>query len=308
MKKLNLALVYGGFSDEKEVSKLSALTVKNNLRKDKYKIYFLDLKKDFYQFLDLIRKKKVDLVVPVIHGWGGEDGRLQGLLDILNIPYIFSGYFAHAVAMNKKATKQLLLGVKVNFAKDIVIRKGEKSNPSLGKLKYPIIVKPNNSGSSIGVILVNNKNELARAISWAFEYDKELILEEFIRGREFSLPIYGNKNIKALSVIEIVPKISKWFDYKAKYTPGGSEEICPAKISKKLENKIKSIGVEIFKRLNCKDLSRIDFMVDKNEKIYFLEINTIPGFTPESLVPKALTTAKIKISDFLDKLIEERLR
>lgn len=311
MKKINVAIIYGGLSSESQISKLTAQTIFDELDKNKYNAQLLDLKKNFKKFLDLALKKKIDIVIPAVHGWGGEDGRLQGLLDLIEIKYIFSPYYAHAVAMNKKLTKLVAGQAGLNILPDILIKKNELIvyKDIIRKLSFPIIVKPNNSGSSVGVKIAKNLAELKTNIKYGFKFDKELILEKCIKGREFTMSIYGNKQPKVLPIIEIVPKVSSWFDYKAKYTEGGSEEICPAKISAAIAKSIREQGLKIFKALGCKDLSRADFIQDsRSGKIYFIEINTIPGMTKQSLFPKALATQKITLKSYFDKVIRESLK
>ncbi len=310
MSKIYIAVLYGGFSNESEISKLTAKTIFNELDKNKYQSQLFDLKTDLKKFLDLALQKKIDLVIPAIHGWGGEDGRLQGMLDLLGIKYIFSPYYAHAVAMNKKLTKIVAEQADLTILPDVLIKKDEKINYTqiIKKLRFPIIVKPNNSGSSVGIKIAKNLAELKLAIKHGFKFDQELILEKYVKGREFTVAIYEDKKIKTLPIIEIIPKVSSWFDYKAKYTKGGSEEVCPANISKKIAKNIKSQGLKIFLALGCKDLARVDFIQDKKTgTIYFLEINTIPGMTEHSLVPKALKSVKIKLGDFLEHAIQTTL-
>jgi D-alanine-D-alanine ligase len=310
MSKKYVAIVYGGFSNESKISKLTASTIYNKINKNKYKVQLFDLKKDLKNFLSLALSKKIDLVIPAVHGWGGEDGRLQGMLDLLNVKYIFSPYYAHAVAMNKKLTKIVATKANLTVLPDVLIRKNERISYTdiLKKLSFPIIIKPNNSGSSVGIIIVKNLGELKLGIKHGLKYDKELILEKYIKGREFTLAICCYKKIETLPIIEIVPIISSWFDYKAKYTKNGSAEICPAPISSTIAKNIRQQGMAIFLALGCKDLARADFIQDKkSKKIYFIEINTIPGMTKASLFPKALATKKITLSTYFDKLIKENI-
>ena len=310
MKKINIGIIYGGFSNESKISELTAQTIFSELNKKKYNVRLFDLKKDFKNFLDLATKKKIDLVIPAVHGWGGEDGRLQGMLDLLGIKYIFSPYYAHAVAMNKKLTKIVAKQTGLTILPDVLIKKNEKIRLSsiVKKLSFPIVVKPNNSGSSVGVKIAKNLAELKSGINYGFKFDTELILEKYIKGREFTMAICGHKQVATLPIIEIVPKISSWFDYKAKYTKDGSAEICPAQISSAMAKDICNQGVKIFKALGCKDLARADFIQDqKTGKIYFIEINTIPGMTKNSLFPKALAAQKIALSSYFDKAIKENI-
>jgi D-alanine-D-alanine ligase len=308
MAKIKIGIVYGGFSNESQVSKLTSQTIFNELNKNKYQVQLFDLQKDLKKFLDLALKKKINLVIPAVHGWGGEDGRLQGMLDLLQIKYIFSPYFAHAIAMNKKMTKIIAEREGLNILPDVLISKNGTISYAqiIKKLSFPIIVKPNNAGSSVGVRIAKNLTELKAGIKYGFKFDNELILEKYIKGREFTMAMHGHKDVKALPIIEIVPIISSWYDYKAKYAKNGSTHICPAKISSKIAKNIRSQGLRIFKALGCKDLARADFILDKKSgKVYFIEINTIPGMTKTSLFPQALAAKKIALNDYFDQVIKQ---
>lgn len=308
MKKKRIAIVYGGFSNESKISEATAATILQNLDSKKHKIFSFDLARDLRSFLNLILDKKIDLVIPAIHGWGGEDGRLQAMLDLLGVNYIFSPYLAHAIGVNKKITKIMAKEVGLTVLPDMVIKKNKKIsyNQVVKTLSFPMIVKPNNSGSSIGIRVAKNRKELKEAVKHGFKFDKELILEKFINGREFTVTVKDDKKIHILPIIEIIPKASAWFDYDAKYLDGGSQEICPAKISKQISQKLSKDSAKIYEILGCRDLARVDFIQDKKtKKIYFIEINTIPGLTKNSLVPKALLSKKIKISHFFESLIKK---
>jgi D-alanine-D-alanine ligase len=256
-------------------------------------------------------EEKIDLILPIVHGPYVEDGKLQGMLDMLGISYVFSGTLASALAMNKHKTKLMAKSVGVKIAKEIIISKNKKYNLDkiITKLNLPIVIKPIELGSSVGINIAKTKEELDDSIKKALEYGKEVMLEQFIKGRELTVAIMGNKNPKALPVIEIIPKVSTFFDYKAKYQAGGSEEVCPAQISDDITKKVQKYAVKIFKAIGCRDLARADFILSENDgKLYFLEINTIPGMTATSLAPQAAKAAGMEFSDFLDKLIEAALK
>ena len=243
--------------------------------------------------------------MPILHGPFGEDGRIQGMLDMLDVPYVFSGVLAQAIAMNKPKTKALVKNEGVLIAKDVVIGKNENYNLDkiISELSLPIVIKPSELGSSVGMSIAKTKKELEQGIKTAFKYDQELLLEQFIRGRELTVAVLGNNPPKALPVIEIIPKVSDWFDYKAKYDVGGSDEICPAKIPARIKNKVQKQSIAAYKAIGCKDLARVDFIWGRGDKLYFLEINTIPGMTATSLVPKSAKVAGMEFNQFLDKLI-----
>lgn len=250
---------------------------------------------------------KIDLVFPIGHGAYIEDGKIQGLLEMLGIPYLFSGTLASALAMNKQKTKLVAKSAGLKVAKEIILKQNKKYNTVkiIKKLSLPIVVKPIESGSSVGMSICRQENELDSAIGKAFEYSEDVMLEQFIQGRELTVAVMGNVHSKALPVVEIIPKVSDFFSYEAKYQAGGSEEVCPADIPEEIRKKAQRYAIKIFKALDCHDLARADFIWEETTgKIYFLEINTIPGMTSASLAPKAAKAAGLAFPQFLDKLIE----
>lgn len=312
MPKLKIALLSGGISGEREVSLKTGEQIFNALDKAKYKIFKYDPKIDLKRFFNDAINKRFDLVFPALHGPFGEDGKLQGMLDMINMPYVFSGCLASALAMDKYKTKIIAKSNGLTIAKDIILNKEENNyniNKIIKQLSFPLVVKPVELGSSVGASIANTAQELKKGIKTAFKCDNRIMLEQFIAGRELSVAVVGEEQkAKALPVIEIIPKISKWFDYKAKYEMGGSEEVCPAEIPNGVKNEIQKLAVKIFQAIGCKDLARADFIWSKkNNKIYFLEINTIPGMTQTSLAPQAAKAAGIEFGEFLDQLISSAL-
>lgn len=250
---------------------------------------------------------KIDLVFPIGHGAYVEDGKIQGMLDMLGIPYLFSGTLSSALAMNKQKTKLVARNAGLKVAKEVIPQKNKKYNQDkiIRKLGLPIVVKPIESGSSVGMSICGEEKHLGKAIEKAFEYSTEVMLEQFIAGRELTVAVMGNERPKALPVVEIIPKVSDFFSYEAKYQSGGSDEICPADIPEVVRKKVQRYATKIFKALDCRDLARADFIWNESSgKIYFLEINTIPGMTSTSLAPKAAKAAGLTFSQFLDKLIQ----
>lgn len=312
IKKINIALLVGGFGSEREVSINSGENVFTSLDKEKYNVVKYDFRNDFDNFIKDCLSKKFDLIIPILHGTNGEDGRLQGFLDIIGIPYLFSSMLPSAISMNKYKTKLILKNsIDLKLAKDFIIKKEDYFNIDniALELGLPMVVKPSEGGSSCGVSIVKNKEDLKNIILDTFKYGDEIILEEFIKGREITVPVIENKGkIEALSVVEIIPKISEWFDYKAKYEDDGSLEICPAEIDENITKEVQKLSEDVFKIMGCSDLVRIDFILDKNNVLYFLEINTIPGLTKNSLTPKALKASNINISTFFDNLIENKIK
>lgn len=337
--KKQIAIIFGGQSGEHEVSIKSASQVIEALDRNKYDVIPMAITKSGFWLVgeegrkylknnlskaekeggvenDFFPKNRnklpqefpvIDLVLPIMHGTFGEDGKLQGTLEMLGLSYAFSGTLASALAMNKNKTKTIVKVVGLKVAEDLVIAKNEKYDLEkiIKKLNFPMVVKPSELGSSVGIELANTKEELKLAIEKAFEYGKEVLLEKFIKGRELTIPVMGNQKPKALPVVEIVPKVSGWFNYQAKYEVGGSEEICPADIPEKIREKVQIDAVKAFKTIGCHDLARADFIWDDaNDEIYFLEINTIPGLTSTSLVPQSAQVGGMNFPIFLDKLIE----
>lgn len=250
---------------------------------------------------------KIDLVLPILHGPFGEDGRIQGMLDMLGVPYVFSGVLAHAIGMNKPKAKIIAAQAGVPVAEDLVIAKNEKYNLDeiTEKLSLPLMVKPSELGSSVGISLAKTKEDLEKGIADAFSHGDEVILEQYIKGREFTVTVMGGNNPRALAVTEIIPLISEFYDYKAKYEDGGSKHVIPAEISKSDEEKLKGYAVATFKSIGCADLARVDFLwSEKENEYYFTDINTIPGMTPTSLAPEAAALAGMNFTQFLNKLIE----
>jgi D-alanine-D-alanine ligase len=336
MKK-NIAIIFGGNNSEHEVSLSSAGAVAGVVDKNKYNIIYVAIlkngnwiigpqakkylkekkdvqllkKNDIAKFVEMVGKKNIDLVVPILHGEYGEDGRLQGFLDILNVPYVFSGHSAHALGMNKSKTKKVMDSIGVQTIPGYTIDRNEKYNISkiIQELGLPLFVKPSNAGSSVGISKVENKNELADAIEKAFKHGSQVIIEKMIDGRELTVAIIehnGKQNV--LPVIEITANTNDWYDYDAKYKTGGSEHICPAKISKKMEIIAKDYALKAFNEIGCRHLARTDLLWDENTKImYFLEINTIPGMTGTSLVPDAAREAGIPFDELINNLIKSNL-
>lgn len=251
--------------------------------------------------------QKIDLMFPIGHGAYIEDGKLQGMLEMLGMPYVFSGTLSSALAMNKSKTKLVAKNTGLKVVKEIKLSKKQRfyAEKIVKKLGLPAVVKPVASGSSVGISICNDAGDLKNKITKALEENNAVMIEQFIKGRELTVAVMGNKNPKALPVIEIIPKVSSFFNYEAKYQPGGSEEICPAKIPDEIRKKVQRYAIKIFKALDCRDLARADFIwSEKDNKLYFLEINTIPGMTATSLAPKAAKAAGLDFTQFLDKLIE----
>jgi D-alanine-D-alanine ligase len=343
MARLKVGLIFGGKSDEHEVSLRSAREVWSNLSPEKYEIIPIAITKNGewlvgdkgarYMEINLPKAGKVggvaqnqsdspsssnsglsdlfqediDLIFPIGHGAYIEDGRLPGMLDMLGISYLFSGTLASSLAMDKQKTKLVAKNTGLKVAKEVLLQRGKKYDAAkiIKKIGLPVVVKPVDSGSSVGVTICREEAELENAISKAFQCGSRVMLEQFIKGRELTVAVMGDESPKALPVIEIIPKVASFFSYEAKYQAGGSVEICPADIPDEVRKKVQRYAVKIFKALGCSDLSRADFIWnEENDKTYFLEINIIPGMTSTSLAPQAAKAAGLSFPEFLDRLIQ----
>ena len=319
-----IAIVAGGDSSEYEISIKSANEVKKELG-TKYKTYVIVIrgdnwywegekgrihgidKNDFSLNIDGT-KIRFDAVFVAIHGTPGENGLLQGYFDMLKIPYTSCDAFCSALTFNKQACKLFLKEYGVLMADAVLIRRGESISPDdlINRLGLPCFVKPNDSGSSFGVSKVKSAEELVPALEEAFKESDEVLVEKFMGGRETACgvvkTISRSKSI-VLPVTEIVSK-KEFFDYEAKYTPGLSDEITPAPMDETITGKIQDLSSTIYDLLGCKGIVRVDFIV-VGETPYFLEINTVPGMTRESLVPKQAEAAGIGLSDIYSLVVED---
>lgn len=304
MSKLRLALIYGGISSEREVSLSSGREVFEALDKSKYDITVYDPKTDIPKLVS--DAATTDAALIILHGPYGEDGTIQGMLDLLGIPYQGSGVLGSAVAMSKITSKKLYQQASLPIPEYIEIHKNGERTPEkyIDEIGIPMVVKPASGGSSIGMSIVRDAEKLSEAIDKGFMYDEILLLEKCIDGIELTCGVIGNSDLETLPVIEIIPgKESEFFDYEAKYTPGVTEEICPARIDDELTKRVQELAKEAHRTLFCKGYSRTDFIL-KERELYILETNTIPGMTANSLLPLAARTAGMSFSGLLDKLIQ----
>ena len=304
MKKIRLALLSGGVSTEREVSLNSGSQVFNALDKDKYEITQYDPKTDLQKLV--LDAPAIDAALIILHGPFGEDGTVQGLLDLLNIPYQGAGVLGSAAAMNKLTAKQLYGNAKIPTPTYLSL--GLKDKISIPKavdtLGLPIVVKPACAGSSVGMTIVKEEKDLADAIKLGFDHDDTLILERYIKGVELTCGVLGNEDLEALPVIEIIPGDShEYFDYQAKYVAGETEEICPARIDPALTQQVQDLAIQAHKALFLKGYSRTD-MILRDSDLFVLETNTIPGMTATSLFPQSAQVGGYSFSALLDKLIQ----
>ena len=321
--KRKIALVTGGFSGEAEISYKSAITVGNNIDTDKFDFYTIDIhptgwfytnEKDEKCLVDKTdftiifqnEKIKFDAILMCLHGTPGEDGKLQGYFDLINLPYTSCNAATSALTFNKRYTLAVAAFGGIKVAKSVHLFKQNKLdiNSILKNLQLPVFVKPNNGGSSLGMSKVVDSTLLESAIIKAFEVDDQVLVEEMISGREFTIGVYSTKNeLIALPITEIITQ-NDFFDYEAKYL-GKSEEVTPAKISNEIKTQIEKAALEIYDLLNCSGIVRIDFIYnEKDAQPYMLEVNTVPGQSQASIVPQQVLAKGLTLKEFYTSLIE----
>ena len=343
MNKIKLGVVFGGMSTENEVSCISGASVIKHLNKEKYNVFpiYIDKIGNWYKVkLEDVEKseelenkehieniteylKQMDVIFPVLHGLYGEDGTIQGLFELLKIPYVGCGVLASSVGMDKVYTKLIFEKANINQAKYIYIRKynekyiyiDEEFNEKIlelediakitnDKLRFPVFVKPSNSGSSVGINKAHNIEELKNAIVEAGKYDNKILIEEGIVGKEVECAVLGNEDVISSCVGEI-KSADEFYSYDAKYNNENSKTLIPAEISEENSKEIQKLAIKAFKAISGRGLSRVDFFIeDKTEKIYINEINTLPGFTSISMYPKLFEAVGILYEKLLDNLIE----
>lgn len=329
-EKLNIALFAGGNSSEREVSLQSAAQVAESLDKQKYNVILIDLKGRDWHFKDsngvnyqvdkndfsiTIGETKTlfDYALILIHGTPGEDGRLQGYLDMMSVPYSSCGVVSSVITFDKITCKRTIAGTGsgIVMAKDIVFNRGERIDPQsvVAKLGLPVFVKPNASGSSFGVTKVKSVEEILPAIDEALTESDTVLIEEFIDGREMGCGVMLTKDREyILPITEIVSK-KEFFDYQAKYTAGFSDEITPADIDPIIARELNRMSRAAYKACDCRGLVRIDFIIRKKDSTpYLIEVNSIPGMSGGSIVPKQIKELGMTIGQMFDIVITDTLK
>ena len=331
---IKLGIIYGGISTEHDVSIMSAKSIIKNLNKDKYEVHEIYINKygkwfevkngeneEIYNLIWTI--KELDVVFPVLHGIGGEDGTIQGMLELLKVPYVGCGVLSSAVGMDKVYTKIIFEKAQIPQTKYISVYKKEdkyyiqkedmeeeqlKIEHITGKLKFPMFVKPSNSGSSVGVKKAKDIGELKLAIENASQYDRKIIVEEGIDGIEVECGILDDGEIKASTIGEI-RSAKEFYSFDAKYNIPESKTIIPANIDKEKIEEVKKLAIKAFKAIDGKGIARVDFFIEKDtNKIYINEINTMPGFTEISMYPKLFESLGMQYFELLDKLIQNAIK
>lgn len=348
MSKLKLGVILGGMSSEHDVSITSGTSVIKNLDKEKYEIYpiYIDKQGNWYEYtknLDEIEVLEVgrqieekreitnvieylqecDVIFPVLHGLYGEDGTIQGFLELLKKPYVGCKVLGSSIGMDKVYTKVIFDRANINQAKYLYIKKTEQGYIYIDKefneysyslneiaeivkkeLGYPVYVKPSNSGSSVGINKAHNEEELAEAVEFASKYDRKILIEEEIKGREVECAVLGNEEVEATCIGEILPA-EEFYTFDAKYKNSESRVIIPAEIPENISEEIRRNAIKAFKAIDGKGLSRVDFFIEhETNRVIINEINTMPGFTQISMYPKLWEQMGVSYTELLDRLIE----
>ncbi len=295
MKKIQVAVLKGGVSTEREVSLRSGIAVAEALVQSGFEVTEIDVRMP-----ELPSLVEIDIVFNALHGSFGEDGGVQKLLDQLNIPYTGSGALASALAFDKSTSKKTFLKKEIATPAHVLLERADVNQSCISHLRYPLVLKPVRQGSSIGIEIVREASQFDEACTRVFRFDQLVIAEEFIKGREFTVGVLGRNT---LPVVEICSN-DKFFTYNAKYVSPQTEYIVPAQISEELAQQAKQIAWRAHQSLGCRDLSRVDLMLDAQDMFWVLEVNTNPGFTETSLVPKAARAAGIPFNALCKQVVE----
>jgi len=298
VKSKKIGVLYGGLSAEREVSLKSGAAVHQALVAQGYNAVMIDVGRDL---AEVLKREAVEVAFIALHGRYGEDGCVQGLLEIMEIPYTGSGVLASALAMHKRYSKQTFAASGILTAPFRGYRRGETVRLADLPFALPVVVKPVQEGSSVGVSIVREENQLEKALELAFHYDDEILVEVYIKGQEVQIGILDDRPVGA---IEIVPK-KEFYDFEAKYTDGMAEHVFPARLEPELYEKAQQVGLAAHRALGCKGYSRVDLLVTASGDCYVLEVNTLPGMTALSLMPEiAAKGAGLSFEAFVSRIIE----
>ncbi|MFT5700334.1 MAG: D-alanine-D-alanine ligase [Desulforhopalus sp.] len=303
--KLHIALIAGGVSGERQVSLDGAKGVEKNLDPEKFIVRRYDPATDLVKIA--ADAPEIDFAFILLHGLHGEDGTMQGFLDLLGVPYQGSGVLGSAIAMDKHLAKELYLMNELPVADWLVVTRDDEIDGAklVERFGLPVVIKPVREGSSLGLTLAKTMGEMIGGVHRALEHDSHVMVEKYISGKELTVGVLGNSAVEALPVIEIVPGEGfSFFDYDAKYKAGATEEICPARISDEIRDLAQKYAVLAHTALRLRGYSRTDMILTEAGKLYLLETNTIPGMTPTSLMPQAAAEYGLDFPAFLEKLVE----
>jgi D-alanine-D-alanine ligase len=327
--KVRVAVLAGGRSSEHEISLASARSVADGLDRSRYDVREIEISRDGSTWalgegaqaglppgaaleagLPIPSGDRspellggVDVVFPVLHGPFGEDGTVQGLLELADVAYVGAGVTASALSMDKDLFKSVMRDKSVPVVRSLTVRRGDR-----GRLEnpfgYPVVVKPARLGSSVGISIVREEGDLAAAVDLAFDHDEKILLEEHVSGVEVECGVLGNEEPVASLVGEIVPLASDWYDYEAKYADGGMDLVVPARISDEATRRVQELAVASFVAADCEGMARVDFFVRDDGEVLVNELNTIPGFTATSVYAKLFEASGIPYGELLDRLVE----
>ncbi|MFH0810559.1 MAG: D-alanine--D-alanine ligase [Pseudomonadota bacterium] len=305
-----VALLCGGRSAEREISLTGGDKVRAALDAGRYEVRVYDPATDLARLV--ADAPHIDCALIILHGRLGEDGSIQGLLDLLDIPYQCSGVLGSATAMNKACAKALYRQAGLPVAKDVVLERGGQGQVAavMKAVGLPAVIKPAKEGSSIGLSIARGPDELERAVDLAFSYDDTLVVEEYLAGREITAGVLEyDDGLRAMPIVEIIPGAEYgFFNFEAKYQPGATREVCPAAIGEDLTRAAQDLAISAHRALSCEGYSRTDMIIDEKGGIFLLETNTIPGMTPTSLFPQAAARAGLSFSALLDHFIARAMK
>jgi len=305
-KKLKVAIICGGFSTESEVSRSSANAVAKALRNSYADIHVLELDSELPKKLI---SDNFDVAFPVLHGAIGEDGTIQGFLEILGLPYVGSGVKASACALHKPTAKLIFAAAKLPCALGITINRDEEIeevvNNILKNVGNDVVIKPCDQGSALGIEFAQGSQNIASSIKRLFNNSAEAVVEKRIIGREITIGVLeDHTQIKALPIVEVITPLGQWYDFEHRYTEGASQHVVPAQLPQDVYERASEIAIQAHQVLGCKDLSRSDFIITDSSEIYLLETNTLPGMTPTSLYPDAARAAGISFDELVKQLVD----
>jgi len=305
--KLRVAVIYGGRSGEHDISLRSAKSIIDAMDPEKYKvIHYVISKEGKWRPRPITPEPhmnpEIDVVFPVLHGTFGEDGTIQGLLELAELPYVGAGVLASAVSMDKEVMKRLAEQRGLPVAEYTVLRKKADFKGAVDS--YPVFVKPANLGSSVGISKARDRDELVKAIDLAFQFDRKVVIERAIIGREFECSVLGNEDPKAAIPCEILPS-REFYDYEDKYLLDAAKTVIPADLTPEQTGEVQRLAVECYRAVECEGMARVDFLLENaTGKFYINEINTIPGFTSISMFPKMWEYCGLPMPKLIDRLIE----
>ncbi|WP_459479178.1 D-alanine--D-alanine ligase [Clostridium saccharoperbutylacetonicum] len=298
---MKIGVIMGGISSEREISLKSGNSIIENIDKNKYEVLpiVIDKKEDIIN-----KTKEIDFALLALHGQFGEDGTVQSVLQTLGIPYSGCGPLSSAMCMDKDVSKSILVAAGIRTAPWINLRKNDSIDYNqINELGYPVVVKPTHGGSSVATFIVKEEKDIEKSVEEAFKWDNEVMIEKFIKGDEITCPVYGDK---MFPVIAIRPN-AEFFDFTSKYEDGGAQEVV-VELERKLHEEVEKMALATYKASKCEVYSRVDMIVTEEGVPYILEVNTLPGMTKNSLIPKSAAALNIDFSKLIDMIIQDSMK